>query len=65
MEACEIDASRSRTLQKYLFFIAKMEAPGATPGYRPGVNRAPLERNWGFWLNPINVCKLSGKDFWD
>ena len=65
IEACESDASRSRTLQKYWFFIGKMEGPGAGPGKRPGVDRAPLERNWGFWLNPINVCKLSGEGFWD
>ena len=25
--------------------------------------RSPLERNWCFWLNPINVCKLSGPGF--
>ena len=32
VEACESDASRSRTLQKYWFFIGKMEGPGAGPG---------------------------------
>ena len=29
IEACESDASRSRTLQKYWFFIAKIDVPGA------------------------------------
>ena len=29
IEACESEASRSGTLQKYLFFIAKIDVPGA------------------------------------